>query len=269
MQTDVRYEQDEDLGTLILECDEPGKPTTLDLKVLDAMDAHLAELETRQDDLRALLIRSAIPKYFLVGANIEALKMLDEQTIVNWVRRGHAVLNRLAALPLPVIALVEGYALGGGLELALACDFIVATEAAQFGQPEARLGLVSGWGGSYRLTERIGLSGAKALFFTGKILDAKSAYQLGLVDFVGDAAEVEAYLDAFMDDLRACTSLAVAQMKWLLNRSLGSGDRAEAADAGTQVPEWNCADEVTASQVCMADAATKARVAAYLESREQ
>lgn len=146
MQTTVKLSMDADIGTLTFVCDETGKPTTLDLRVLDELDAHLSTIESHSDRLRAVLVESAYPKYFIVGANINALKTLNADTIVPWVKKGHEVFNRLEALPLPVIAIVEGYALGGGLELAMACDMILAADTAKFGQPEANLGVVSGWG---------------------------------------------------------------------------------------------------------------------------
>jgi len=258
MQTTVMYEQDGDVATLTFTCDEPGKPTTLDFKVLESLDAHLATIESQPlDNIRAVIVRSAFPKYFVVGANIEVLKTLDEVTIEGWVRLGHRVLNRMAALPMPVLALVEGYALGGGLELAMACDLILATDTAKLGQPEARLGMVSGWGGSARLPRRVSLPRAKELFFTGRIVDAASARAMGLVDFVGDGEAIDAYLESFLTDLRACSPLAVTQQKRLLDR----GSRTSMAD--------NCGDEVWASQVILADAATKARVADYLASRKR
>ncbi len=258
MQTTVRLEQEGDTGILIFECDEVGKPTTLDQQVLASLDAHLDTLtQCPRGELRAVIVRSALPKYFLVGANVNVLKTLDAETIVPWVRHGHRVLNRLAALPVPVIAVIEGYALGGGLEVALACDLILATHEAKLGQPEARLGMVSGWGGSYRLPRRIGMSRAKELFFTGKIVDAATAQAMGLVDVVGDRGELGNYVDAFMEGVRACSDLAVAQMKRLLDSS------------PDDTLDGSCEAEVRASQVCLGDAATQTRVADYLRSRKR
>lgn len=254
MQTHVTFEQQDDVGYLTFACDEYGKPTTLDLQVLDELDACLDEIAAVMDTLRAITVQSAFPKYFVVGANIDALQTLNAETIVPWVQRGHAVFNRLARLPLPVVAKVEGYALGGGLELAVACDFIAATESAKFGQPEAKLGVVAGWGGSYRLPRRIGVAKAKELFFTGRVIDAGTARDIGLVDFVGD---VDAYLDALLADIRACGRVAVSAMKHLIDKSMDGAI------------EQNCLDEAVASSRVMADADTQARVASYLESRKK
>ena len=254
MQTHVSFEQKDDIGYLTFACDERGKPTTLDLQVLDELDACLDDIDAVTATLRAVIVQSAFSKYFIVGANINALQTLNAETIVPWVQRGHAVFNRLARLPMPVIAKVEGYALGGGLELAMACDFIVATESAKFGQPEANLGVVAGWGGSYRLPSRVGLSKAKELFFTGRIVDAETARDIGLADFVGD---VDTYLSALLTDIRKCGRTAVAYMKQLIDNSPHI------------TIEQNCLDEAVASSRCMADVETQARVASYLESRKK
>ncbi len=256
MQTTVKLSMDADIGTLTFVCDETGKPTTLDLRVLDELDAHLSTIESHSDRLRAVLVESAYPKYFIVGANINALKTLNADTIVPWVKKGHEVFNRLEALPLPVIAIVEGYALGGGLELAMACDMILAADTAKFGQPEANLGVVSGWGGSYRLPLRVGLSKAKEMFFTAAILDADAAFAAGLVDFVGEKTRLDAHLLGLLAGIRRSGALAVRQMKALINAS----------------PHINLAlngeAEARASQLCMADAATVERVSRYLASRK-
>jgi len=257
MQTHVLYERENDIAYLTLTCDEPGKPNTLDLQVLDELAARLDEVRSALGDLRAVVVRSDSSRYFVVGANINALQTLTPQTIVPWVQRGHAVFNTLAALPLPVIARVEGYALGGGLELALACDLIVASREARLGQPEANLGLVSGWGGSFRLTRRVGVARAKELFFTGKAIDAQTALAIGLVDFVGDASEVERYLATLLNGIRACGPLAVSQLKALLDNS-----------PAATIAE-NCQAEALASSVCLASEDTQARVASYLSSRKK
>ncbi|MDF1514849.1 MAG: enoyl-CoA hydratase/isomerase family protein, partial [Anaerolineae bacterium] len=219
MQTTVSLDIREDVATLTFSCDEPGKPNTLDYQVLDELDQHLDALYENITQLRAVIIESAQPRYFIVGANINVLKTLDDTSIVPWVKTGHRIFNRLEALPLPVIARVQGFALGGGLELAMACDLIVADDTAKFGQPEAGLGVVSGWGGSYRLPRRVGLAKAKEMFFTAQIVDAKTAYQMGVVDYVGKAAEVKEHIEELLSGIRKCGWLAVSKMKQLINHS--------------------------------------------------
>ncbi|MCL4219698.1 MAG: enoyl-CoA hydratase/isomerase family protein, partial [Candidatus Hydrogenedentes bacterium] len=237
--------------------EEAGKPPTLDLDVLDRLSDVLERIEEEQDDLRAVIVRSNSEKYFVAGANINALRDLDASSMVSWVQRGHEVFNTLSELPLPVIAWVEGYAVGGGLELALACDLILATDNAKLGQPEAKLGLVSGWGGSHRLPRRVGLTKAKEMFFTGNILDARTAYDFGLVDYVGIREAVQKYLDQLLEGIRSCSPLAVAEMKLLLDDSLD-----------TTIDE-NSLAEGSASIRCMNSVDTQQRIADFLAKRQR
>jgi len=252
MQTHLTYRRHKDVVHLTFAAEDEGQPPMLDLDVLDRLADLLDRIEEEQEHVRAVLIRSNSEKHFLQGINRAALGELTPQQIGAWVQRGHEVFNQLAEFPLPVIAWVEGFALGGGLELALACDLILATDNAKLGQPEARLGLVSTWGGSYRLPRRVGLAKAKEMFFTGSILDARNAYNFGLVDYVGIREAVQKQLDAILDGIRQCSPLAVAQMKLLLDDSLD-----------TTVDETALA-EANAAYRCLQNAETQDRIAAYL-----
>ncbi|MBX3012153.1 MAG: enoyl-CoA hydratase/isomerase family protein [Caldilineaceae bacterium] len=255
MQTHLSFRRQKDLVTLTFASETAGQPPTLDLDVLDRLADVLERIEEEHEDLRAVVIRSNSEKAFVVGPNLAALRELDTANIVTWVQRGHEVFNTLAELPLPVIAWVEGDVLGGGLELALACDLILATDNAKLGLPEAKLGLVSGWGGSHRLPRRVGLAQAKAMFFTGAILDARRAYEFGLVDYVGIREAVQKYLDQMVEGIRSCSPLAVAQMKLLLDDSLD-----------TTVDE-NALAEASAAIRCLNHPDTQQRIAALLATR--
>jgi enoyl-CoA hydratase len=253
MQTTIHYRRQKDIVTLTFAVEQEGKPPTLDLDVLDRLEDILERITEDIAELRAVVIRSSSEKYFVAGANRDAVAALDAQSVVSWVQRGHEVFNQLAEFPLPVIAWVEGYALGSGLELALACDLILATDNARLGQPEAKFGLVSGWGGSYRLPRRVGLAKAKEMFFTGNIMDARTAYSFGLVDYVGIREAVQQYLDTVLNGIRACSPFAVAQMKLLLDDSLD-----------TTIDESSLA-EASALYRCIGDEETQARIAAFLK----
>jgi enoyl-CoA hydratase len=257
MQTHVSLKVQDDIAYLTFACDEPGKPATLDLQVLDELQQALDEIRARAGQLRAVIVSSDSPKYFVVGANVNALEALKAETITPWIHKGHAVFNQLEALPLPVIARVEGYALGGGLELAMACDLIVSSHNARFGQPEANLGFVAGWGGTYRLPRRVGVAKAKELFFTGKIIDAQQAYAIGLTGFCGEPDALDQHLDALLDSVRKCSPVAVSQMKALVNNSLDIA------------LEEACTAETVASGICMTEGDTRERVAAFLKSRKR
>ena len=148
------------------------------------------------------------------------------------------------------------FALGGGLELAMACDLIVATEDAKFGQPEANLGLVAGWGGTQRLPQRIGTARAKELFFTARGISAETALAYGLVSFVGDAQAVDTYLDHLFEEMRPLSVSAIGHMKNLVNVS------------AQMTQTENCAAEADASQQLLSGTDTQERVANFLDSHK-
>ena len=215
--TGINYVEESGVGTILLTAPE-GKPPTLDGEVL-------AELErcidtAREAGPRVLCVRSASERFFCVGANINVLKETNEETIVPWVERGHRVLNQLEDLPMPVVAVVGGYAMGGGLELAMACDLIFALDTARFAQSEAGLGFIPGWGGTRRLADRIGTSKAKYYYYSGKMIDAPKAAEIGLVDFVGRAAELEFELAEFSDSVISNNRNALEQFKSILNEQV-------------------------------------------------
>ena len=257
MQTRVMFMREDDVGYLTLACEEPGKPATLDLVVLDELDGLLEEIEDCADGLRTVVVQSNSEKYFVVGANVNALEGLNAETIVPWVQKGHEVFARLEDLSVPVIARVEGFALGGGLELAMACDLIAASSSARFGQPETKLGFVPGWGGSYRLPRRVGIGRARELIFTGRIIDAEEAGQYGLVDFVGEGEALDGCISGWIDGIREGSAVAVRQVKKMLRDSL------EIAR------EESCAQEGEGSRVCMEEGDTLERVRTFLESRKK
>jgi enoyl-CoA hydratase len=143
----------------------------------------LAATDAAEGRLRALILTGA-GKAFVAGADIAAMHEMSEDEAREFSRQGHTLGERLAALPIPVIAAVNGFALGGGCELALACDFIYASEAAKFGQPEVKLGVIPGFGGTQRLLRRIGLARALELCMSGEIINAAEALRIGLVNKV-------------------------------------------------------------------------------------
>jgi enoyl-CoA hydratase len=190
-----------------------------------------------------------------VGANINVLKETTEETIGPWVELGHRVLNRLEDLPMPVIAVVEGYAMGGGLELAMACDLIFCSEAAVFAQSEASLGFIPGWGGTRRLAQRIGVAQAKYFFYSGKLIEASRAAEIGLVDFVGSEDQLNQELSDFSQSVLANNPNAISQFKSIVNDQAGSGR------------DGNIQAEVIHSITCLKDPDAKARLGDFLAKR--
>ena len=194
-----------------------GKPPTLNHAVLHDLGQTIEALAARPP--RAVILRSDSPKYFCVGANLNALRQIDTDTIAAWVQHGHEVLNALEDLPCPVIARLEGYALGGGLELALAADLLYAADTARLGLTEAKLGFIPGWGGCRRLVERIGLGKARQCFFAGRVLDARTAESLGLVDHVAEASRLDTDIAAYVEEVCRCGAGAIATFKRILNEA--------------------------------------------------
>jgi len=155
----------------------------LDFTMLGAFDALLDEAE-RSSELRVLVIRSALERVFIAGGDIAVMRDLTLADGTRFVYAGQRLLRRLEESPVVVIAAVGGFALGGGFELALACDLIVASEQAVFGLPETTLGLLPGWGGTQRIVRAVSPQRARELVFTGRRLDAREAYGFGFLNGV-------------------------------------------------------------------------------------
>jgi len=167
-----------------LTLDKDGASTnTLSQDVLAAFDSVLAELAANPP--AGLVIRSGKANGFVAGADVSEFRGLrDPGAVEQLVRRGHAILDRLEALPYPTVALINGFCLGGGLELALACRYRVASDDARLGLPEVRLGIHPGLGGTARLTRLIPAPAAMGLMLTGRTLRARAAKRMGIVDAV-------------------------------------------------------------------------------------
>lgn len=234
-----------------------GRPPTFDHATLDRLDAQLTALENARDTVRVVFLRSASPRVFCAGANINALQHLNPTSIGPWIEHGHRVFNRLESLPFPVVARVEGFALGGGLELALTADLILVTPAAQLAQTEAKLGFVAGWGGSWRLPRRVGVPRAKELFFTGRMISASEAVAIGLADECVAPEAINARCAQLAQDIAACSPVAVRELKRL------------AATAPSIPREASAAAETAASVACLCEPETQRRVSAFLERRKK
>ncbi len=230
-----------------------GKPPTLDQAILEQLEQLLQEIE--QSSARLVYLTSNSQKFYCVGANIAALKETNSESIVPWVKTGHRVLNRLEDLPCPVVAIVSGYVMGGGLELAMACDLIFADDSAQFAQSEARLGFIPGWGGSRRLVERIGMAKAKYYFYSGERLDSKTAFDCGLVDFSGSAEELLKYKEKFTDNIIKNNSNAISTFKRMVNAEL------------LEQRLRNEEQEALNSKACLKDEDTLNRLDAFLNKK--
>ena len=164
------------------------------------------------------VILTGAGKAFIAGADIAAMADMDEAAALAFAGRGHALGEMLSSMPVPTIAAVNGFALGGGCELALACDFIYASDRARFGQPEVKLGVIPGFGGTQRMLRRIGRARALELCMTGEMIDAPEALRIGLVNRVFPGEQlVEATLST-VAAISAHGPMAVAKVKEVIHQ---------------------------------------------------
>ena len=175
----VRVERDG--GVALVTIDRPSALNALSASVLEELEHVFLGLADETPALRGVLLVGAGGRAFVAGADIRALSVLAPEEASQLARRGHRAAAAIEALPAPVIACVDGFALGGGLELALACDLIYATDASSFGQPEVKLGLIPGFGGTVRLPRAVGLARAKELIYSGRRIGIDEAVSAGLV----------------------------------------------------------------------------------------
>lgn len=169
-------------GTITtIQLNRPEKLNAVDREMLDILDAEVNRLH-RDESVRVVVLEGNGERAFCVGADLNQVAVFDSAGIREWVNDGNRVLSRLANLPVPVIAAIDGYAVGGGLEFALACDLRVASEDSSFGLPEITHGWFPGWGGTHRLLNIIGEAKAKEMVFLGERIDTQTACSLGLVN---------------------------------------------------------------------------------------
>jgi len=196
-------------------------------KALNALNAEvIAELQAffrnhwLDEKLRCVIITGAGPKAFVAGADIGELVKCDVSAAVATSMFGLYLMKSIENFPRPVIAAINGFALGGGCELAMACDIRLASEKARLGQPEVNLGIIPGYGGTQRLARLVGRGKAKQLIFTGDMIDAAEAYRIGLVDEIYPPEEL---MDRAMELARkivAKAPMAVTAAKEAINRGL-------------------------------------------------
>ena len=194
----------------------PAALNALDRATLEALATAIAGLRTRQE-LRCVIVTGDGDRAFVAGADIAAMSRMTQAEAQAFAELGQATFAALEALPVPVIAAVNGFALGGGCELALACDFIYAGSHAKFGQPEVKLGIVPGFGGTQRLSRRVGLGQARELIYTGKMIGPEEALRMGLVNAVFPRAELFDKVKETAQAICAAGPGAVAAAKQVMN----------------------------------------------------
>ena len=195
----------------------PMNPLSIDL----LRDATSAIDNIKEDhSIRVLIITGAGEKAFAAGADVNVFKDAKPENMREFARVGQRLTRELEDLGFPVIAAINGFALGGGLELAMACDLRVASENARLGQPEINLGLIPGWGGCVRLPRLIGATKAMELVLTGEMIDAHKAERLGLVNMVVPAEELMSTTKEFAKKLASKPRLALQQAKSVIKSGI-------------------------------------------------
>lgn len=193
---------------LTVTINRPDKLNAINSQVMDDLSEVVTEIYSNPE-IRSAIITGAGAKAFVAGADISEFSGLSVEDGMAVAKKGQDIFNRIEASPKPIIAAVNGFALGGGCELAMACHFRIAAENAKFGQPEVNLGLIPGYGGTQRLTQLIGKGRAIELLLSGNMIDAATAAAYGLVNRVVKAEELLDSCKAILDVINAKAPLAI------------------------------------------------------------
>lgn len=194
----------------ILTFNRPKVLNALNSETLKEFESALCELENNEN-VKVIILTGAGDKAFIAGADIKEMKDMDPVQAKEFSQLGHRAIGKLQEMEKPVIAAVNGYALGGGCEVAIACDFIYASKNAQFGLPEVTLGVFPGFGGTQRLIEFVGKPMAKEMIFTGKFISAEEANRIGLVNKV---CEPENLMDEVLKTAKKIASNGPIAVRW-------------------------------------------------------
>lgn len=186
----------------------------LDRDTLQALlDATNTVRERGLEATRVVVFRGAGTKAFVAGADIKLMQRAPLPELSDFISLGQTVMRRIEELPQVTLALIDGFAFGGGLELALACDLIVASPKAKLGQPETKLGLIPGFGGTQRLGLRVGLGNLRKLVFLGEPVGGEEGFRIGLVDYLAPSEELEGKLAQLIESIEQRGPLALAAAK--------------------------------------------------------
>ncbi|MCL6578816.1 MAG: enoyl-CoA hydratase/isomerase family protein [Candidatus Bathyarchaeota archaeon] len=211
----IIYEKSEGVATITL-----NRPEALNAFSKEVIEEVLQAVEDvkKDENVRVVVLTGAGEKAFSAGADIKAMKGMNALKARELSLMGEKLCVAFENLEKPVIAAINGYALGGGLEVAMACDLRIASENARMGQTEINIGLIPGWGGTQRLTRLVGVGKAKELVYTGKMIDAKTAEQLGIVNMVVPADKFRETVRQFALELASKAPVALKVAKALINK---------------------------------------------------
>jgi len=211
------YEKEDGMATITI--NRPKALNALNRQALLEISSRLDDAE-KDEDVKVIAITGAGDRSFCVGLDLKAVKGISGVDGMNLSLLGQKLTKEIEELKKPVIAAINGYALGGGLELAMSCDLRIASENAKLGQPELNVGLIPGWGGTQRLPRLVGTGIAKELIFTAKTIDAKTAKQLGLLNKVVPPDKLKSTVKELATELMTKPPVGIQLAKQLINSSI-------------------------------------------------
>jgi enoyl-CoA hydratase len=242
-------------GIATITFNRPKALNALNNALLDEFSTALDRIAA-DDAIRVLVLTGAGEKAFVAGADITELATFNTLQAKLFSRKGHMIIGKLQNLAIPVIGAVNGFALGGGSEIALACDFIYASENATFGLPEINLGIIPGFGGTQRLPRLIGMNMAKELIFTGKMVPAPEALRIGMVNKICPSEQLR---DEVLKTAQTIASKGKASLR-AAKQAVNDGTNTDLATG--------CNIEINAFALCMASQDAKEGTSAFLEKRK-
>ncbi len=210
------YEKSEGIATITI--NRPQALNALNEETLKEISSRLADAR-RDENIKVIVFTGAGDRAFCAGADLNMMKGKSAYNGMHLSYRGQQLTLEIEELQKPVIAALNGYTLGGGLELAMACDIRIASENAQLGQPEVAVGLIPGWGGTQRLPRLVGKGKAKEMIFTGGRVDAQTAEQLGLVNKVVPLDQLKLVVEELASEIMSKPPIAIELAKQLINQS--------------------------------------------------
>ena len=215
----ISYKQENFIGIVTIE--RPEALNALNSQVLDELSATFAGINL--ETTRVVLLTGSGSKSFVAGADIAEMSTLNSDEGTKFGYKGNEIFRKIETFPLPVIAVINGFALGGGCELAMSCDFRICSENAIFGQPEVGLGITPGFGGTQRLARLIGLGKAKEMIYTARNIKADEAYRIGLVNKVVALEDLMNEAKKMASNIIANAPVAVKLCKDAINRGMQVG----------------------------------------------
>lgn len=241
-------------GTAIITINRPEKLNALNKDVFNDLDKAMEEV-LNNSDIKSAIITGAGAKAFVAGADISEFNGLNKTEAIALAKRGQDVFFKIENSKKPVVAAVNGFALGGGCELAMACHFRLCSDNAKFGQPEVNLGLIPGYGGTQRLTQLVGKGKSMELQMTAKIADAQEALQWGLVNYVTSPEELLPKTKEILQTIQAKAPIAVSKI-------------IECINTGIENKENGFDKEIIAFGECFITQDMKEGTTAFLEKRK-